>query len=159
MTIALYPGSFDPLTNGHVDVARRASKLFDKVIIVVAENPEKKDSYMFSTDERVKMAQETFKDDDNISVIASDRLVVEDAKRLGAITLIRGLRAVSDYEYEYQLFQVNHFLDKDIDMIYFMAKAENAFISSSNIKELIRHKRDVSKLVPEVVYKLLKSKE
>lgn len=158
MKVAIYPGSFDPLTNGHVDVAKRAKKLFDKVIILVSCNSTKSNTYMFSVEERVTMAKKVFKEEDGYEVISSSELVVDVAKKLGAHALIRGLRAVADYEYEYQLYEVNNFLDPDIDMIYFMAKTENTFISSSNIKELIKYKKDVRALVPTPVWEELKKK-
>ena len=136
MRIAVYPGSFDPLTNGHVDVALRAKKFFDKVIIMVADNASKKGHYLFSAEERVEMAKETFASYEGFEVVSTDKLVVKEAKKLSAQALIRGLRAVTDYEMEFQLHEVNEFLEPDIDMVYLMARKDQAFVSSSTIKEL-----------------------
>lgn len=156
--IAVYPGSFDPFTNGHVDVALRARKLFDEVIIMVADNPSKKSSYLFTADERVALIKESLKGYDGFVVTKTTGLVVKEAKKLGAQALIRGLRAVTDYEAEFQLHEVNEFLQPDIDMVYLMAHREQAFVSSSNIKEIFFHGEDVSSLVPECVLRELRVK-
>lgn len=153
MKIAVYPGSFDPLTNGHIDVALRAKKLFDKVYIMVANNTTKSNRYLFSIDERVQMVKEAFKDLEGFEVVATDKLVVKEAKKLGAQALIRGLRAVTDYEMEFQLHEVNEFLEPNVDMIYLMAHRDQMFISSSTIKEIFNQGEDISSLVPENVLK------
>ena len=158
MRIAVYPGSFDPLTNGHVDVALRAKKFFDKVIIMVADNASKKGHYLFSAEERVEMAKETFASYEGFEVVSTDKLVVKEAKKLSAQALIRGLRAVTDYEMEFQLHEVNEFLEPDIDMVYLMARKDQAFVSSSTIKELFFQGVDISSLVPEPVKKKKKKK-
>ncbi len=158
MRIAVYPGSFDPLTNGHVDVALRAKKLFDKVIIMIADNASKKGHYMFTAEERVKMAEETFAGLDGFEVVVTNKLVVKEAKKLNAQALIRGLRAVTDYEAEFQLHEVNEFLEPDIDMVYLMARKDQAFVSSSTIKELYSQGVDISNLVPEPVLKMMEEK-
>ena len=158
MRIAVYPGSFDPLTNGHVDVALRAKKFFDKVIIMVADNASKKGNYLFSAEERVKMAKETFSSYEGFEVVSTDKLVVKEAKKLSAQALIRGLRAVTDYEMEFQLHEVNEFLEPDIDMVYLMARKDQAFVSSSTIKELFFQGVDISSLVPEPVLNMMKKK-
>ena len=158
MRIAVYPGSFDPLTNGHVDVALRAKKFFDKVIIMVADNASKKENYLFSAEERVKMAKETFSSYEGFEVVSTDKLVVKEAKKLSAQALIRGLRAVTDYEMEFQLHEVNEFLEPDIDMVYLMARKDQAFVSSSTIKELFFQGVDISSLVPEPVLNMMKKK-
>lgn len=158
MRIAVYPGSFDPLTNGHVDVALRAKKLFDKVIIMIADNASKKGHYMFTAEERVKMAEETFTGLDGFEVVVTNKLVVKEAKKLNAQALIRGLRAVTDYEAEFQLHEVNEFLEPDIDMVYLMARKDQAFVSSSTIKELYSQGVDISNLVPEPVLKMMDKK-
>ena len=147
MKIAVYPGSFDPFTNGHLDVALRAKKIFDKVIIMVAYNS-KKTSYLFSAQERVDMIKESVKD-----------LVVKKAKELHAQALIRGLRAVTDYEAEFQLHEVNEFLAPDIEMVYLMSHRDQAFVSSSNIKEIFDYDEDISHLVPEPVLKAMMEKK
>lgn len=158
MRIAVYPGSFDPLTNGHVDVALRAKKFFDKVIIMVADNASKKGHYLFSAEERVEMAKETFACYEGLEVVSTDKLVVKEAKKLSAQALIRGLRAVTDYEMEFQLHEVNEFLEPDIDMVYLMARKDQAFVSSSTIKELFFQGVDISSLVPEPVLDMMKKK-
>lgn len=158
MRIAVYPGSFDPLTNGHVDVALRAKKFFDKVIIMVADNASKKGHSLFSAEERVEMAKETFACYEGFEVVSTDKLVVKEAKKLSAQALIRGLRAVTDYEMEFQLHEVNEFLEPDIDMVYLMARKDQAFVSSSTIKELFFQGVDISSLVPEPVLDMMKKK-
>ncbi len=151
MKTACYPGSFDPFTNGHLDIALRARKIFDKVYIVIADNPVKKNRYAFDLETRVRMVRESLKDYDGFEVLSTDGLVVKKAKELGCQALIRGLRAMSDYEAEYQLHEVNDYIDPDIDMVFLMSHKEQAFISSSNIKELFYHGEDVSNLVPKPV--------
>lgn len=158
MRIACYPGSFDPLTIGHVDVAKRARKIFDKVIILIAQNPKKSSSYYFTLEERVKLAKETFKDEDGFEVDSTTGLVVKKAKALGAIALIRGLRAVTDYEAEYQLHEVNEYIEPSIDMVYLMSHRVQAFVSSSNIKEMFLEGEDISGLVPKPVLEAMKQK-
>ncbi len=157
MKIAVYPGSFDPITNGHLDVLFRASKVFDKVIVLVADNSEKK--YIFSTSERVKMIKEAIKDFDNVSVDSTSGLTVKYAREVGACCLIRGLRAVTDFEYELKLAAANRFVDKNIDEVFFMASAEHSFISSSMVNELYSSGIDISKLVPSSVLEMYKSKK
>jgi pantetheine-phosphate adenylyltransferase len=158
MRIAAYPGSFDPLTNGHLDVALRARKIFDKVILIVADNATKKGNYTFTAEERVAMAKETLKGLDGFEVVSTEGLVVREAKKLGAQALIRGLRAVTDYEAEFQLHEINEFLDPEMEMVYLMAHRDQAFVSSSNIKEIANHGEDISALVPAPVLKAMKKK-
>lgn len=159
MKIAVYPGSFDPLTNGHVDVALRAAKIFDQIIIRVADNPDKQGRYLFSGKERVELAEEVFADYPSISVVSCSGLVVKEAKKLHAQALIRGLRAVTDYEAEYQRHEVNEFIEPDIDRVYLRAHKDQAFVSSSNIKEIFFHGEDISRLVPSPVLKARKKKK
>ena len=156
--IAIYPGSFDPLTNGHLDVALRANQLFDEVIILVANNANKK-NYLFTIEEREEMIKETFKDYKTIKVDKTEGLVVDKAKELNANIIIRGLRAVTDFESEFALHEINEYLDPNIEMVYLMAKKEQTFVSSSNIKEIFFHGKDISKLVPLPVFKKLKEKK
>ena len=158
MRIACYPGSFDPLTVGHVDVALRARRIFDKVIILIADNPKKASSYLFTAEERKTLAEETFRDHDGFEVQISRRLVVKKAKELGAIALIRGLRAVTDYEAEYQLHEVNEYIEPSIDMVYLMSHRVQAFVSSSNIKEMFLEGAEITGLVPDPVYKAMQKK-
>ena len=154
MKVAVYPGSFDPITNGHLHILNRACKVFDKVIVLVAYNPNK--SSTFSSEERVEMIKEAVKDNPQVEVYADTGLTVEFAKRHGATHLIRGLRAVSDFEYEFQLASANEFVDPSIDMVFFMARGDKTFISSSAIMEMHQSGVDVSSLVPPSVLKGLK---
>lgn len=156
--IACYPGSFDPITNGHLEVAVRALKLFDEVVVLVADNSAK--NFYFSAEERVRMATEAFSDLGiaGVRVEQTSGLVVEYAKSLHATALIRGLRAVTDFEYEFQLAAVNEYIEPDMEMVFLMSRREEAFISSSNIKELYSHGADISRLVPASVLRGFKSK-
>ena len=154
MKKAIYPGSFDPITNGHLDILIRASKVFDEIIVLVANNPNKK--FNFSPKERVEMIKESTKDIKGVTVDYYDGLTVEYAKKVGATHLIRGLRAVSDFEYEFQLASANEFVNKDIDMVFFMSRGDKSFISSSSIMQMYRSGVDVSSLVPTSVIKKLK---
>lgn len=154
MKKAIYPGSFDPITNGHLDILIRASKVFDEIVVLVANNPNKK--FNFSPKERVEMIKEATKDIKGVTVDYYDGLTVEYAKKVGATHLIRGLRAVSDFEYEFQLASANEFVDKDIDMVFFMSRGDKSFISSSSIMQMYRSGVDVSSLVPPSVIKRMK---
>ena len=153
MKVAIYPGSFDPITNGHLDVLNRALKIFDKVIVLVAINPKKKSR--FSAEERVEMIKEAV-NNPNVEVDASSGLTVEYANSHGATHLIRGLRAVTDFEYEFQLASANDFIDSNIDTVFLMSKNDKSFINSSMIMELHEAGVDVSSLVPLSVTKRLK---
>ena len=152
--IAVYPGSFDPITNGHLDILHRACRVFDKVIVLVAVNPNKKSN--FTSEERVEMIKESTKELKNVEVYSDSGLTVKFAKEHGATHLIRGLRAVSDFEYEFQLASANEFVDASIDMVFFMARGDKTFISSSAIMEMAHSGVDVSSLVPESVLKRIK---
>ena len=154
MRIAVYPGSFDPITNGHLDILHRACRVFDKVIVLVAVNPNKKSN--FTSEERVEMIKEAVKDLANVEVYSDSGLTVKFAKEHGATHLIRGLRAVSDFEYEFQLASANEYVDASIDMVFFMARGDKTFISSSAIMEMAHSGVDVSSLVPESVLKRIK---
>ncbi len=154
MKIAVYPGSFDPITNGHMDVLKRALSVYDKVIVLVAINPNKKGR--FTIEERVEMIKEAVKDIPNVEVDSYKGLTVNYAKRVGAKSLIRGLRAVTDFEYEYQLASANNIADPDVDMVFFMSRGETSSLTSSAIMELYYNGVDISQLVPESVYKRLK---
>ena len=151
MKVAIYPGSFDPVTNGHMDILNRAIKVFDKVIVLVAVNPNK--HFNFSIQERVDMIKEATKDMKNVEVDSFDGLTVEYAKKHNATHLIRGLRAVTDFEYEFQLASANGYADPSIDMVFFMSRGDKSFISSSSIMQLAHNGVDVKDLVPLSVYK------
>ncbi len=154
--IGIYPGSFDPMTNGHLDIIKRASKLFDEVIVLIAYNSSKLNN-RFSVSDRLIMINDAIKDLKNVRCDSYDGLTVEYAKKHDAQFLIRGLRVVSDFEYEWSLAASNEFIDKDIEMVFLMAKKENTFISSSSIIELASHNVDVSSLVPQKVNEYLKN--
>ena len=153
MKVAVYPGSFDPITNGHIDILTRACRVFDKVIVLVATNPNKHSN--FTPEERVEMIKEATKDMQGVEVYSDSGLTVRFAKEHGATHLIRGLRAVSDFEYEFQLASANEFVDSSIDMVFFMARGDKTFISSSAIMEMANSGIDVSSLVPPSVLKRL----
>lgn len=157
MKIGVYPGSFDPITNGHLDVIERASKIFDEVIVLIAINNEKKS--FFNVEERIEMIKESTKHMKNVKVDSYNGLTMRYAKKVNAIALIRGLRVVSDFEYEWKLAAANEFIDNSIEMIFFMAKKETSFISSSSIKELYQNQVDISSLVPKSVIEMLKNKK
>lgn len=154
MAVAVYPGSFDPVTNGHLEVLERALKIFDKVIVLIAINPNKKSR--FSIEDRVAMIKEAVAGYNNVEVDTYSGLTVEYAASHGASHLIRGLRAVTDFEYEFQLASANDYIDNQIDTIFLMSKAEKSFINSSMIMTLHENGVDVSALVPESVNKRLK---
>ena len=156
MKRAIYPGSFDPITNGHLDVLKRSLKVFDEVIVLVADNPNKKSK--FSAKERVEMIKKATKEFKNVEVDSTDKLTVKYAKEHGATCLIRGLRAVTDFEYEFQLASANRYIDESIDEIFFMSDNETSFISSSMIDTLYMSGVDISKLVPASVVEAYKNK-
>lgn len=154
MKIAVYPGSFDPITNGHLDVLERALTIFDKVIVLVAVNPNKKSR--FTVEDRVAMIKEAVGNKNNVEVEAWSGLTVDFAKKHNASHLIRGLRAVTDFDYEFQLASANDFADSSIDTVFLMSKVEKSFINSSMIMQLHENGVDVSNLVPQSVIKRLK---
>ena len=153
MKISIYPGSFDPITKGHLDILKNASGIFDKVIIAVARNGEKKG--FLSTEERVELIKKSIEGLDNVEVDAFEGLTIEYAKKRGAEILIRGLRAVSDFEYEMQLSQTNSALCDEIKTVFLTTKPKYNFISSSTIREIIQNNGDISKFVPQAVNEYL----
>jgi len=150
---ALYPGTFDPITNGHFDIIERALGLFDELIIAVAISQDKKP--MFTLKERIEMAEEAVKHLKNVRVIGFDNLTVDLAKEHDASILIRGLRAVSDFEYELQLGYLNNSLDDTIETVYLMPKLKHAFISSSIVRNLLKFNGKTEHLVPKPVQKII----
>ena len=156
MKIAVYPGSFDPITLGHIDVLRDGAQMFDKVIITVSNNISK--SALLSVEERLNLIKESVKDIPNVEVDCFDGLTVEYAKSKNATILLRGLRAVSDFEYEMQLSQTNRALDENIKTVFLITKPEYNFISSSSVKEILKNNGDISKFVPASVYEYLTEK-
>ncbi|RAX58656.1 pantetheine-phosphate adenylyltransferase [Helicobacter monodelphidis] len=154
---AIYPGTFDPITNGHLDIIRRASSIFQEVIVAVAESASK--SPMFSLQERKEMIEIALKHmDGNISVQSFDCLLANFAKQNGVVVLVRGLRAVSDFEYELQIGYANASLNKDLETVYFMPSLENAFISSSVVRSILTHQGKICHLVPFEVCRYLQEK-
>lgn len=153
MKIAIYPGSFDPITKGHLDILKNASGIFDKVIIAVAHNGEKKG--FLSTEERVELIKKSVEGLENVEVDAFEGLTIEYAKKRGAEILIRGLRAVSDFEYEMQLSQTNSALCDEIKTVFLTTKPKYNFISSSTIREILQNNGDISKFVPQAVNEYL----
>jgi len=154
--IAVYPGSFDPMTNGHLDIVRRAAQMFDRVIVAVAVNEAK--APLFSVDERVRLATEAVKGIRNVSVDEFEGLLVEYARRKRASVVVRGLRAVSDFEFEFQLALMNRKLDSRIETIFLMTKDEYTFISSRLVKEIGELGGRVSGFVPRGVERAMRRK-
>jgi len=151
---ALYPGTFDPITNGHYDIIERALRLFDSVIVAVAESHSKRP--MFTLDERVSMANAAVGGMKNVEVIGFDNLTIDLAREHGADILIRGLRAVSDFEYELQLGYLNHSLDAGIETVYLMPNLKNAFISSSIVRNLLSFNGKTDHLLPPEVEAIIR---
>lgn len=156
MVRAVYPGSFDPITNGHMDIIKRAARIVDELIIMVSVNSAK--SAMFSMEERVQIINEVTYDMQNVRVMSFDGLTAECAKNLGASVIIRGLRAVTDFENEMQLAQTNHYIDSGIDTMFLATSLEYSFLSSTIVKELAYYGSDISRLVPDKVEEMMKKK-
>ena len=157
MKVAIYPGSFDPITFGHMDIIDRASALFDKVIVAVAKSEAK--NTLFNLEDRVKLAKTIYEDNPKVEIIDFPRqLTVDVAKDQGACAIIRGLRAVSDFEYEFQLATMNRSLAPDIESIFLTPKESLIYVSSSLIKEICDLKGDISKFVHPSVEQALKAK-
>ena len=156
MTVAIYPGSFDPITNGHLDVALRAARLFDKLVIAVYDTPEKK--LMFSTAERVEMARQALKDQPNIEVKPFSGLTVDLAVSVGARAMVRGLRVSADFEHEFDMAMMNRRLKPDLELVCLMASPAYQFLSSSLLKEVARLGGTVEDLVPGPVAEALSRK-
>lgn len=157
MKIAIYPGSFDPITNGHLDVLKTGSEIFDKVIIAVSQNREKKG--FLTVEERISLIESSIKGMPNVEVDSFEGLTVEYAKSKGAKVILRGLRAVSDFEYEMQLSQTNSALSEDIKTIFLTTRPKFNFISSSTVKDVALLGGDISKFVPPEVCEFLKTKK
>jgi len=152
---AIYPGTYDPVTNGHVDVIDRAAKIFDRVVIGVVDNPHHK-SPMFSVEERVELLHHALAHLPNVEVDVFSELVVEFARRWDAKVIVKGLRVVSDFEYEFQMNQLNRHLAPDIETVYVMASPQVSFVSSSGVKEIASFGGNVEELVPIAVARRLK---
>ncbi len=156
MKIALYPGSFDPITNGHLDIIERALKIFDKLYIVISVNPEKKT--LFTSSERQDILEEVLKKHPQIEIIENQVLTVQKAKEMNATHIVRGLRALTDFDYEFQLTNANRVLDKSIDTIFFMTDNQHAFLSSSAVKEIAQFGGDISAFLPPYAAKKMLEK-
>ncbi len=154
--IAVYAGTFDPITNGHIDLVERGAKLFDRVIVAIAENSGK--GPLFTIEERVELAQEVLKDIDHVEVIGFDNLLVDFVHSMGARVILRGLRAMSDFEFEFQLATMNRQLMADVETVFLTPSINHTFISASLVKEISRLSGDVSRFVHPVVYNALREK-
>ena len=153
---AICPGSYDPVTNGHLDVIARAAQVFDEVVVGVVNLPIRKGKTLFDADERCAFIEEATQHLQNVSVAAFDTLLVDFARREGAGAIVKGLRAISDFEYEFEMNQLNRILTAEIESVYLMASPQYSFLSSSGIKELATFGGDVTELVPPVVARRLK---
>jgi pantetheine-phosphate adenylyltransferase len=153
---ALYPGTFDPITNGHTDLVRRAARLFDRVIVAIAANPQKRP--LFSLNERVGLAESALAGITGVSVVGFDDLLVDCVRQYGAVVILRGLRAASDFEYEFQLAGMNRRLAPDIETVFLTPSEQEMFISASLVKEIALLGGDVSNFVDPRVAAALKSK-
>jgi pantetheine-phosphate adenylyltransferase len=154
--VAIYPGTFDPLTNGHLSIIKRALKIFDKLVIAILINPNK--SPLFTLEERIDMLKEIFKDEVNIEIDSFNGLLIDYAVSKGANIVVRGLRALSDFEYEFQLALMNRKLNRDIESVFLMTDYKWFYISSTIIKEAARYGGDIKGLVPPIVNERLKQK-
>lgn len=156
MRIGYYPGTFDPITFGHLDIITRGAKLFDKLYVSVSYNPIK--NPLFTKEERVELVKEVVKDIPNIEVVENHILTVEHCKQLGASHILRGLRAVTDYDYEFQLTNINRKISKEIDTVFLMTQGKYSFLSSSSVRELAQFGGDISAFVPDVIERAIKRK-
>ena len=154
--IAVCPGSYDPITNGHVDVITRAAETFDEIIVAVVNASVRKTRALFSAEERVRFVANATSHLPNVRVDTFDVLVTEYARRVGATAIVKGLRAISDFEYELEMNQLNRHLARDIESVYLMASPQYSFLSSSGVKEIATFGGDVSDLVPDEVARRLK---
>lgn len=154
--IAVVPGSFDPITNGHIDIIKRAAEVFDIVYVSVLNNSSK--NPLFSAEERIQLIKEVMQNTPNIHVESSSGLLIDYAKAKNAKVIVRGLRAVSDFEYEMQITSMNRVLDENIETFFIMTKNQYSFLSSSIVKEVAKYGGDVRELVPEAIEKALKDK-
>ncbi len=156
MKKAIFPGSFDPLTMGHMNIIERACKIFDEVIVIILENSEKR--ALFDLEERLHMIKSACAHLSKVSVMSADTLTVEAAKTLGANVIIRGVRSIKDFEYEKDIASVNHHLDQSIETILLYTDERYGFVSSSVIKELLKYGKDINGLVPEAVHSYIQNK-
>ncbi len=153
---ALYPGTFDPVTLGHVDIIRRATRLFDKLVVAVADNPEKQS--LFTVKERVKLLEQATGDIEKATVTSFNTLTAKFARSIGAAAIIRGIRAISDFEFEFQMALMNRKLEPDVETVYLMPTDKYSYLSSSLVKDIARRGGDVSCFVPPDVLEALKKR-
>ena len=156
--IAICPGTYDPITHGHLDVISRASEMYDQVIVAVVNHPWRKDSTLFTVEERVQYAKNATSQFGNISVEPFSTLVVEFAHERGAMSIVKGLRAISDFEYEFEMNQLNRRQAPDVESVYLMASPKYSFLRSSGVKELATFGGDIDDLVPDEVAIALKER-
>ena len=156
MLKAIYPGSFDPVTNGHLDIIKRSAKIVDQLIVGVLNNNAK--NPLFSVEERVKMLKEVTKDIGNVIIVPFDGLLIDFARQQEAKLVIRGLRAITDFEYELQMSQTNHKLGPDVETMFLTTSIEYSYLSSTTVKEIAAFGGDISQFVPEAVAVLLQKK-
>ncbi len=149
MKRAIYPGSFDPVTFGHLDIIERSSKIFDEIVVGVLNNSQK--NSLFSADERVTMIRDLLKDYTNVSVVSFEGLTIDFAREMDANIIIRGLRAVTDFEYELQIAQVNHVEYSDLETVFLTTSLNYSYLSSSVVREFASHGGDISKFVPKEI--------
>ncbi len=153
---AVYPGTFDPITNGHLDVIERAAQIFDEIIVLIAKNPAK--SPLFAEQERLQMVQEATAHLPNVTVDSFDGLLVDYVQRQNACAIIRGLRAVSDFEYEFQMALMNRKLAPSVTTVFLMPNEKYTYLNSTIVREVARYGGDVQEFVPPVVWRLLQAK-
>ena len=156
MKRAIYPGSFDPVTYGHIDIIRRSAELVDELIVSVLNNNAK--TPLFSVEERVKMLNEVTRDMTNVIVVPFDGLLVEFAKKMDACMIVRGLRAITDFEYEIQMSQTNHKLEPEVETMFLTTNLKYSYLSSTIVREVAAFGGDISQFVPETVAKSIKEK-
>jgi pantetheine-phosphate adenylyltransferase len=149
--ICVCPGSYDPITNGHLDIIQRAAELFDEVVVAVVNLSTRKNQPLFDIDERIGFIESATSDLDNVRAEPFDILVVEFARKVGAKTIVKGLRAISDFEYEFEMHQLNRMQAPDVDTLYLMASPQYSFLSSSGVKEIATFGGNIGDLVPEGV--------
>ena len=156
MSVAIYPGTFDPITNGHIDIIKRSLRMFERVVVTIALNPAK--TPLFSLEERISMIQQCFAVNEHVEIDTASGLIVDYAVRKNACAIVRGLRAVSDFDYELQLALMNRKLERRVETVFLMTGFRWIYISSSIIKDAARHGGDISGMVPAHVQAALKAK-